>query len=224
MRIDESMKLFLKETSDKLSPKTVQKYEYVLDLFYDYLLNYSSLSNKKDNKDEDTPLPPHTQELHEGQVANFLEWFLIKKVIGPAWLNTSAPGIIQKYTKWLGQKGLLTKGYINGIIETTKKATKDLPRVEKAASALYRLCDKDSEIFESEKYDLEDKDYMEGYGEVIRIIEDKLYLDYEGEKIGPIKITKDIARYLKKGDTVNLAIIRKGKVWYPVEVGNVYPA
>jgi hypothetical protein len=220
MRIDESMKLFLKETSDRLSSKTVQKYKYVLDLFHDYLANYGELSYEE-NKDEGIILTADTQELHDGQVSNFLEWFLIRKVIGPAWLNTSSPGIIQKYIKWLDKKGLLAEGAMDDVVETTKKAAKDLPRVEKAASLLYKLCDKNSERFSVD--DFEDEDYMEGYGEVTGIIEDKLYLDYEDEKTGPIQITKEIAKYLKKGDTVNLVVVRKGKLWYPLEVGNVYP-
>lgn len=221
MRIDESMKLFLKETSDKLSSKTVQKYEYVLDLFHDYLANYGELSYEE-NKDEGIILTADTQELHDGQVSNFLEWFLIRKVIGPAWLNTLAPGIIQKYIKWLDKKGLLAEGAMDDVVETTKKAAKDLPRVEKAASLLYKLCDKNSDKFSVD--DFEDEDYMEGYGEVTGIIEDKLHLDYDGEKTGPIQINREIAKHLNKGDTVNLVVVRKGKLWYPVEAGNVYPA
>lgn len=221
MRIDESMKLFLKETSDKLSSKTVQKYEYVLDLFHDYLANYGELSYEE-NKDEGIILTADTQELHDGQVSNFLEWFLIRKVIGPAWLNTSAPGIIQKYIKWLDKNGLLAEGAMDDVVETTKKAAKDLPRVEKAASLLYKFCDKNSDRFSVDDFDGED--YMEGYGEITEIIEDKLHLDYEGEKTGPIQINREIAKHLKKGDTVNLVVVRKGKLWYPVEAGNVYPA
>lgn len=220
MRIDKSMQLFLKETSNKLSPKTTQKYDYVLDLFHDYLANYAELSYEE-NKDEGIILTADTQELHDGQVSNFLEWFLIRKVIGPAWLYTSAPGIMQKYIKWLNKKGLLAEGAMDDVIETTKKASKDLPRVEKAAALLYKLCDKNSERFSVD--DFEDEDYMEGYGEVIEISGDKLHLDYEGEKTGPIQITKEIAGYLKKGDTVNLVAVRKGKLWYSVEAGNVYP-
>lgn len=220
MRIDESIKLFLNEMSNKLSSKTVQKYEYVLELFHDYLANYAELSHEE-NKDGSIILTADTQELHDGQVSNFLEWFLIRKVIGPAWLKTSAPGIVQKYIKWLDKNGLLAKGAMDDVIETTKKAAKDLPRVEKAASLLYRLCDKNSKRFAVD--DFEDEDYMEGYGEVRGILEDKLHLDYEGEKIGPIQITKEIAKYLKKGDTINLVVGRKGKLWYPLEVGNVYP-
>lgn len=220
MRIDESIRLFLNEMSNKLSSKTVQKYEYVLELFHDYLAGYAELSHEE-NKDGSIVLTADTQELYDGQVSNFLEWFLIRKVIGPAWLNTSAPGIMQKYIKWLDKNGLLAEGAMDDVIETTKKAAKDLPRVEKAASLLYRLCDKNSKRLAVD--DFEDEDYMEGYGKVIEISGDKIHLDYDGEETGPIQITKEIARYLKEGDLVNLVVGRKGKLWYPLEVGNVYP-
>ncbi len=220
MRIDESIRLFLNEISNKLSSKTVQKYEYILELFHDYLADHAELSHEE-NKDGSILLTADTQELHDGQVSNFLEWFLIRKVIGPAWLNTSAPGIMQKYIKWLDKNGLLAEGAMDDVVETTKKAAKDLPRVEKAASLLYRLCDKNSKRFAVD--DFEDEDYMEGYGKVIEISGDKIHLDYDGEDTGPIQITKEIARYLKEGDTINLVVGRKGKLWYPLEVGNVYP-
>lgn len=222
MRINESIDAFLKELSGKLSKNTVQRYQYVLELFHDYLANYAELSHEE-HKDTGIVLTADTRELHDGQVANFLEWFLIRKVIGPAWLNTSAPGIMKKYIQWLDKKGLLAEGAMDDAFEVTKKAAKDLPRVEKAAALLYRLCNKYGDKFQDEDFD--DEDYNEGYGEVTGIIEDKLYLRFEHEdkKTGPIQITKEIAKLLKKGDTINLVVGRKGKMWYPLEVGNVYP-
>lgn len=219
MRIDESMNLFLKELSDNLSPKTVEKYKYVLGLFHDYLANYAGLSYEE-QEDEGIILTAETKELHDGQVASFLEWFLIRKVIGPKWLMRSSPAIMKAYIKWLDNKGLLAEGSMDDIDEISRNMAKDLPRVEKAAELLYKLCAKNSYRFSDADFD--EEDYMEGYGEVRGILEDKLHLDYEGEKIGPIQITKEIAKYLKKGDTVNLVVGRKGKLWYPLEVGNVY--
>jgi len=206
--------------SDKRSPKTVQKYQDVLSLFHDYLASYAELSYEE-HKDKGIVLTAETQELEDGQVSDFLEWFLIRKVIGPHWLMTSAPGIMKAYIKWLDSKGLLAEGSMDDIVEISRKTTKDLPRVEKAASLLYTLCNKNSDRFSGD--DFKDENYMEGYGEVIGMIEDKLHLNYDGEKTGPIQITKEIAKLLKKGDTVNLAVGRKDKIWYPLEVGNVYP-
>jgi len=206
--------------ADKRSPKTVQKYQDVLSLFHDYLASYAELSYEE-HKDKGIVLTAETQELEDGQVSDFLEWFLIRKVIGPHWLMTSAPGIMKAYIKWLDSKGLLAEGSMDDIVEISRKTTKDLPRVEKAASLLYTLCNKNSDRFSGD--DFKDENYMEGYGEVIGMIEDKLHLNYDGEKTGPIQITKEIAKLLKKGDTVNLAVGRKDKIWYPLEVGNVYP-
>lgn len=220
MKISESIDLFLKEASVGVSKKTAGKYLDVLKLFHDYLANYGDLSHEE-HKDTGIVLTAETPELCDGQVSSFLEWFLIRKVLGPAWLNTAAPGIMKKYVKWLDKKGLLAEGVMDEIAETTKKATKDLPRVEKAAMLLYKLCEKNDDKFGEIEFD--DKDYNEGYGEVTGILEDKLHLDYDGEKTGPIQITKEIAKLLKKGDTVNLVVGRKGKLWYPLEVGNVYP-
>jgi len=42
---------------------------------------------------------------------------------------------------------------------------------------------------------------MKGYGEVTGIIEENLYLNYEGKKTGPIRLTREITSHLKKGDT-----------------------
>lgn len=220
MKISESMDLFLKEAPGAISKKTAEKYKDVLKLFHDYLANYGELAHEE-HKDRGIVLTAETLELHDGLVSDFLEWFLIRKVLGPAWLNTAAPGIMKKYIKWLDKKGLLAEGAMDEIAETTNKATKDLPRVEKAANMLYELCNKNSGRFSAD--DFEDEDYNEGYGDVTGILEDKLHLNYGREKTGPIQITKEIAKLLKKGDTVNLVVVRKGKLWYPLEVGNVYP-
>ncbi len=219
MRIDESIKLFMKELRGSISAKTIEKYGYVLELFHDYLANYAGLAHEE-HVGKGIVLTAGTEELHDGQVANFLEWFLIRKVLGPAWIHTSAPGILKKYILWLDKKGLLAEGSMRDAFEVTKKASKNLPRVEKAAELLYKLCQKNEDI---DIDSFEDEDYMEGYGEVTGILEDKLHLDFEGEKTGPIQITKEIAKYLKKGDTVNLVVAKKGKLWYPLESGNVYP-
>lgn len=220
MKILESVKSFLEEISGKHSDKTVQKYDTVLDLFSDYLLSYGEISYKED-KGGEFILTADTKELEFGHAGSFLDWFLIRKVMGPQWIMKSAPNIIKRYFEWLDHKELLAEGVMTEVAEITRQASKDLPRVEKAADLLFKLCDENSGRFVDVEFG--DEDYMEGYGEVTGIIEDKLHLDYEGEKIAPIQITKEIAKHLGKGDTVNLAVGRKGKRWFPLEVGNVYP-
>jgi hypothetical protein len=220
LRIDNSIELFLGETGGKISKKTGEKYKDVLWLFQDYLARYAELAHEED-KDGNIVLTANTTELTDGQVENFLEWFLIRKVMGPAWLSSSAPGIMKKYIKWLDQNGLVAEGAMDEALEVTKKATKDLPRVEKASELLYELCQMNEMILAGTVF--RDHNYMEGYGEVTDITGDKLYLDYDREITGPVLITVEIARYLKKGDTINLVVGRKGKIWYALEVGNVYP-
>lgn len=66
---------------------------------------------------------------------------------------------------------------MDDAFEVTKKATKDLPRVEMAASLLYKVCDKYADKFQDEDFD--DEDYNEGYGEVTDLVGDKLYLQFE---------------------------------------------
>lgn len=101
------MDIFLKELSGKHSKKTLEKYRYILELFHDYLANYAELSHEENGNN--MVLTADTQELHDDQASNFLEWFLIRKVIGPAWINTSASGIMKKYIQWLDKKDFLQK-------------------------------------------------------------------------------------------------------------------
>jgi hypothetical protein len=108
MRIDKSMKLFLKGLSGRLSAKTNEKYKDVLWLFKDYLANYGELSHEE-HKDKGIVLTAVTEELTDSQVENFLEWLLIRKVVGPAWLNTPAPES-EEHIQWLDKEGLLAEG------------------------------------------------------------------------------------------------------------------
>jgi len=179
MKIRQSVKLMLKELSDNLSAMIFQRYEYVLELFHYYLASYGELSYEKD-KVGDIILTDDTQEMNEGHISDFLEWFLIRKVIGPGWLNTSSAGITQKYIKWLNKKGLLPEGIIGDFIKINKRASKDLPRVAKSALVFYEFCAENSEEFSLD--DFEDEDYMESYGEIIGIMEDNLCFYYGHEK------------------------------------------
>ncbi len=224
MKIVQSMETFLEEISGKNSARTVEKYHMVLDLFKDYLLGYGEISYNE-AKNGELFLTADTEELEFGHAGSFLDWFLIRKVMGPQWIMKAAPNIIKRYFKWLDAEGLLSEGVIEEVLETAKDAARDLPRVEKASSLIYALCSRNAESFESGRYKYDDENnFIEGYGEVTGIIEDNIYLDYEGEKIGPIQVTGAIVKYLKKGDTMNLVVRKKGKKWYPVESGNIYPA
>jgi len=220
VKITKSIKLFLDEISEKHSENTLQKYDAILDLFVDYLIGYGDVPYKEDRSGELT-LTAETQDFELGHASGFLEWFLLRKVLGPQWIIKTAPNVIKKYFQWLEKRGLLAGGVIEEAVDTARRAAKNLPRVEKASSLLFALCDKNRDKYMH--VDFGDGDYMEGYGEVTGIIEDKLFLDYGGEKIGPIQITREIARHLRKDDTVNLVVGRKGKKWYPLEAGNVYP-
>jgi len=189
-------------------------------VFLDYLASYGELPVEED-EEGNLVLLAETGELTEGHIADFLEWFLIRKFIGPKWVYFTAPKVLKKYVQWLSKKGLLPKDVVDEMLETIEKNVEDLPRVKKAASLLYELCVKNSTIFSI--MGLKEEDYVEGYGVVTRIEGDKLYLDYEGEEVGPILINEEIAKYLKKDDTVNLLVAKVKDVWYPLEAGFVYP-
>ncbi|MDY6971450.1 MAG: hypothetical protein SV775_03875 [Thermodesulfobacteriota bacterium] len=220
IKIAQTIDLFLEEISKKYSSNTVRKYEDTLSLFKDFLTSYGDVSYSED-KNGRIILTADTSEFEFGHTSQFLEWFLIRKVMAPQWMMKAAPGIIKKYFKWLDEKGLLGEGVIEEVLDTTKQASKDLPRVDKAAELLFNLCSINSSRYFDRVFD--DDAYMEGYGELKGMLEDKLYLLYEGERIGPIQVTKKIAEHLKEGDTINLAVGRVGKKWIPLEVGNVYP-
>ncbi|HDO22807.1 MAG TPA: hypothetical protein ENG86_08170, partial [Nitrospirae bacterium] len=81
MKIVKSIKSFLEEISGRYSDKTVQKYDTVLDLFSDYLLSYGEISYKED-KGGEFILTADTKELEFGHAGSFLDWFLIRKVMG----------------------------------------------------------------------------------------------------------------------------------------------
>jgi len=84
MKIEESMNQFLDEISGsgRLSQKTLDKYAFVLSLFLDYLASDEELPVEED-EERNLVLLAETGELTEGHVADFLEWFLIRKFIGP---------------------------------------------------------------------------------------------------------------------------------------------
>lgn len=237
MKITESMDIFLQEIKGKRKEKTVREYEGVLHFFKSYLTNYGEVECEEDERGN-YRLVAETTEIKGGLVNHFLNWFMIRKVLGPAYLMKTAPKVMKAYIKWLGEKNLLSGATIQECFSISKEASSELPRVEKVADLLYGLSQGDRPGFTDFLEDPDDyrrrqnewisksprySKFAEGYGEVIHIGTNTFTVDLDGEKIGPVKATEEICRLLKPGDTINLELGKSGKLWHVLEVGNVYP-
>lgn len=226
--IAEVLAQFLADQHKRLAPKTFARYEYVIELLQHCLDGYAYQSlNKADAKLFDRLFNAEGDEHREfcqifgpehilPNVGEFLDYFMIRKVIAGKELLRAAGTVTKKLAAWLAKKGHAEAVEVEDAKERGAAAARDLPKAEELASRLRRFA-------EGQKRGSED-DEVEDYFMLMRVEPGKIWLEgMDGRELGPIQIPEDISRRCKVGWTISGVVGRAGKRWRLVEVWNVYP-
>jgi len=213
---------FLEEQKTRLKERTFRDYEDVIFLFREYLNGYAyqyldDENRKKWEAQWEEGEAFFTElfgqdELTENQISEFLDYFLIRKVMGPESLIKKAVRVMKKFSKWMNEKNYSKDDYQDYFEEV-----KDLPKVEKLAQLIYHCARNAPE--------LQYEDVINSSFLVSKIEKGKLWLedDLDGtEVIGPVLVTKGISDLCQEGWRINMEIGKTSKGWYILESGNVY--
>lgn len=236
--IEKVLKEFLSDQQKRLSPKTAKGYKDVIALFRDCLNGYAYQSlSKSENALFDKYYNAEGKEHREycqifgpekitDEIGIFLGYFMTSKVIAGADFKRLAGTVTKKLSKWLTEKGYVSKDDARMAEEDGAAAARDLPMAEKAGHILYRAAEE--VIFDPDK--LNDDDYHEFDHYTIEKVEPgKLWLevfDKKGRKsaVGPIAVPKEATKLLKEGWDISCALARIMGRWTLVEFANVYPS
>lgn len=151
-------------------------------------------------------------KLDEMVFSEFLDYFLIRKVMGGKYCMKKSVRVMKKLSSWLKEKQYTDEDYK----EYFKEAS-DLPNVGELAELIYEHAMKSPE----KEYD----EILDGYFSVLHLENKKLWLEEElgdGTNIGPVFVSKEISDLCKPGWTLNLVIGKDKTGWYILESGNVY--
>lgn len=224
--IAEVLAQFLAEQKERLKPGTLRNYESVIELFTHSMNGYAyqyldKIESALFDKFYDTKGDGHREfcevfgpEKILENVPEFLDYFMVRKVMCGKALLRAAGTVTKKLAKWLEKKGYAKD--VKETVEFAAEASRELPAAEELAQRLH-------EFAENQEWG-DEGDEIEDHFTFTRVERGKVWLEgMDGRELGPVSVPEDISRHCEVGWTVSGALSRVGKSWRIVEVWNVYP-
>jgi hypothetical protein len=226
--ISEVLAEYLRAEKSRLAPKTYARYADVIGLFTHSLNGYaaSSLSQfdrARFDKHFDAEGEQHREfcdifgpEHIIENVGEFLNYFMVSKVIVGADTLRASGTVMKKLAKWLVEHEYVKSDDADVAIEKGSDAARDLPAAEKLSTLLYdltagRLEPRDSDI--------------EGRFSITKVEPGRIWLQDEddGENYGPILLTEKVTKLCRVGWIISGAVRKSGNRCVLVEAFQVYP-
>lgn len=226
--ISEVLTEYLRAEKSRLAPKTHARYSGVIGLFTHSLNSYAANSlNQFERARFDKHFDAEGEQHREfcdifgpehilENVGEFLNYFMVSKVIVGADTLRASGTVMKKLAKWLVEQGYAKSDDADMAIEQGSEAARDLPAAEKLSTLLYdltagRLEPRDSDI--------------EGRFSITKIEPGRIWLQDEddGENYGPILLTEKATKLCRVGWIVSGAVRKSGNRCVLVEAFQVYP-
>lgn len=215
-----------------VSEKTKRTHEDILFLFVQSLCGDSTAVVELESGE--FVLKHDWKDYYGGAVSSFIDWWIPRKVMGSATLQSKAPGVMRKWIKWCYKENYFDKKhfdeYLSAVPVNKKKEVQRLNKVEKLLYELHApqrgsvLPGKGQEniIPITRQKNRVPQAVEEGYMQVVKIDNTNCYLENEeGEKMGPVRLSKTILELLRIGDVMDVVIGKFGKSWTVLESGSV---
>jgi hypothetical protein len=219
--IDEILEEFLEAQKNRLKERTFRNYEDIIFLFKTYLNGYGYMYLDEDKgikwkaayeKDEEAFTKLFGQEeLGEYQMSEFLDYFMIRKVMASESHMKNAVRVMKKFSKWL------TEQYDSDVGVDLFEEAEDLPKMQKLAELIFDHAQRSPEV---EYEQMTDSSFI-----IDKIGKGKLWVedDLNGGIAGPVLVTKEISALCKEGWRLNMVIGKTTAGWHILVSGNVYP-
>ena len=218
---------FLEDQRSRLRPSTMRKYEPVIELFEACLDNYGHQYLDKAESELFDHLYNASGAAHQefGQifgpekipenVGEFLNYFMIRKVMCGKDLLRAAGTVMKKLGKWLREKGYVTDEQAEDLVDRGSDAARDLPAAEELAQMLMDYADYTA---------VDCKESLEDHFTIEAIEPGKLRLsDLSGAEEIVVPVSRDISNACRVGWTLAAAVGKTAKGWRILEAWNVYP-
>ena len=228
---------FLEDQRTMLAPRTLAKYESVLELLRSHLDGYAYQGLSKPDaalfeRHHSAEGDAHREfcelfgpEKIVDNLGGFLGYFMIRKVIAGEELLRAAGTVTKKLSQWLAAKGYVPRAEADEAAERGATASRELPKAERAARILRDASDQ----LGIDAAALADKDYLEfDHFSIVRVESGRVWLevwaDGKMRSRGPIPVPEPATQWLRPGWAISCSLGRVRKCWYLFEVANVYPS
>ena len=218
---------FLREQQRRLKTRSYHRYEEVIDLLRHCLdgYGYHELDNASDvalyeklyfqkNLEfcvifgPDKILP---------SLANFLNYFMIRKVMASEALLQAAGTVAKKLIKWLEEKGYSEKEQALKASRIAAEAARELPAAERLARLLYEYAQNHAPRYWTAELD--------DYFTIEKVHPGILLLSgVASSGLVEVRVPRDITDHCRLGWQVNLLLGKTRNGWCILETGNVYPS
>src|ERR1700704_447209 len=228
LTISEVLAEYLRAEESRLAPKTHVLYTEVIALFTHSLNSYAANSLSQFERARFDKLFNAEGEQHREfcdifgpehileNVGEFLNYFMVSKVIVGADTLRASGTVTKKLAKWLVEQECVKSDDADLAIEQGSDAARDLPAAEKLSVILYDLT--------AGRHAPRDSD-VEGRFSITKIEPGRIWLqdDDDGEDYGPILLTEKATRLCRVGWTISGAVRKSGNRCVLVEAFQVYP-
>lgn len=226
--IEQVLSQFLDASAQRLKPATRRKYESVIELFTASMNSYgpatlSAAETATFNAFYNAKGPAHREycqvfgpEKIDGNVGEFLGWFMPRKVMCGKELLKAAGTVTKKLAQWLCEQGYVEAESAEAAVRAGARAAKTLPAAERLAETLYDYCD---------RHPVEDwTDEIDDRFEVKKIERGKLHLVavLNGDETIVLNLPKAITDLCQVGWEISLALGKTNRGWRILESGGVY--
>ncbi len=218
---------FLEDQQKRLKPSTMRKYEDIIDLFQSCLDNYAyQYLNKQENALFDRLYNAEGNEHREFcqvfgpekifvSVHEFLNYFMVSKVMCGKELMQAAGTVIKKLSKWLKEKGYIEPESAAEMVSCGATAARELPATEELSWMLSGYAD-----CTAVDYD----EVLEDYFTIKAVEPGKLRLSsFSVNEEIIVPVSRDISNACREGWTISGALGKTDKGWCILEAWNVYP-
>jgi hypothetical protein len=224
--IEEVLTLFLRDQQKRLKPRTFNRYEEVIDLLR-HCLNghgYHDLDNSSEvalyeklyfQKNLEFCFIFGPEKIFSS-LANFLNYFMIRKVMASEALLQAAGIVTKKLVKWLEEESYIEKETADRGIRLAAEAARELPAAERLARLIYEYAQSHAPRYWTAELD----DYF-----VIDQVHPGILIlsGIASSGIVEVRVPKEITDHCRKGWQVNLLLGKTRNGWCILETGNVYP-
>lgn len=226
--IEEVFQQFLADQRERLRPKTFSKYRDIIELFTHCLNEYASSGlAAAERKRFDQAYRAKGQAHREfcqlfgpehilGNLGEFLNYFMIRKVMAGTELLQAAGTVTKRLAKWLSERGYVDEAYAAAAAEGSGTAAAVLPRLRVLADRLQEYA-AGTAVRGAEQR-------VEGHFRLVRTEVVRVWVeDQGGAEYGPIPLPADIIGRWRVGWSVSGALVNGRQGWRFAEAWNGYP-
>ena len=205
---------FLADQKTRLSPKTFQNYQSIIDLYQNYLESYWPCQKYSEKTTFCETYGP--DEITDG-FEEFTGYYMPRKVMCGQDLMRAAGTVTKKLAKWLVAKGYLTGEMAEDVVQRTSIRARDLPNTQAFLRALEQFVDNHGGMAGGNE--------MQDHFTVSKVEPGIIWLEpmLASVRLISISVPTSVSALCEPGWDIGGIVVKVGRKWEFQEVWNVSP-